>query len=168
MHKAQKMVQAYYDYESRERLLEEKLIRVERKIEAIRKDIKTCNVDLDTGVSSIDYSKPYIQGSNSSSSLIEKQLIREMDKLIRRLESAIREKYKIKAKIINNKEKRDNIEIILNTLSEDERELLKRRYGGFRGEIRPYEHIAADMFCSTATVFNKHRRIMQYLENYCK
>ncbi|MBC8588072.1 sigma factor-like helix-turn-helix DNA-binding protein [Paratissierella segnis] len=119
----------YGHYKRKKRLdrLRSREIRVQNRIDRLRKDIKECNVDLEDTIKAIDYSKDAIQ-NNLVTSNIEAELERAVDRIFKEIEINIREKYKTKAKINNLEKQIEDVELLLEDLLEEEKQIIELRY----------------------------------------
>jgi len=122
----EKMLYSYYKTKKRIDGLKSRLIRIENRIERLTKDIKECNIDLEDTIKAIDYSRDIVQGNIVSN--IEIELERAVDNILKEIEDNIRDKYKTKSKITNLQKKIDNIDTMLEELTEEEAQILKLRY----------------------------------------
>lgn len=126
-------------------------------------DLKECNVELHDTLKSIDYTKDMVDGGMVGSN-IERELDKAVDRTLKDLEKAIREKYQLKARILNLKKKADDIEVILDTLTEEDRKILKLRYGGRKGKPKTYRAMEVDLNLEASYIFTKHKKLLKYLE----
>lgn len=124
--RVEEMLYSYYKIKKRIDGLKSRLIRIENRIERLTKDIKECNIDLEDTIKAIDYSRDRVQGNIASN--IEIQLERAVDNILKEIENNIKDKYKTKSKITNLQKKIDNIDTMLEGLTEEEAQILKLRY----------------------------------------
>lgn len=124
--RVEEMLYSYYKVKKRIDGLKSRLIRIENRIERLTKDIKECNIDLEDTIKAIDYSRDRVKGNIVSN--IEIQLERAVDNILKEIEDNIRDKYKTKSKITNLQKKIDNIDTMLEGLTEEEAQILKLRY----------------------------------------
>lgn len=163
--KVETMMRGYYHLDNNIKLLEAKMARVQLRIERLRKDLKECNVELNDTMKGIDYTaRSESSGGGSISSEMERELDKAVDRTIRELTNAVKEKYKLKSRIDNALKKADNVEVILDTLSEEDRLILKLRYGGYKGKPVSYENMEVHLNLSSAYIHEKHIGLLNHLE----
>ena len=119
----------YNHYRRKKRLssLKSRLIRTQLRIDRLRNDIKECNIELSDTLKAIDYSREYIYTGNTTSN-IEKELERAVDNILGKIEREIREKKKIKSRIRNLEKAIDDVEVLLEELTEEELQIIELRY----------------------------------------
>lgn len=156
--KVEGMLYGHYRRKKRIDSLKSRLIRIENRIERLRRDIKECNVDLEDTMKAIDYSRDAIQ-SGSVTSNIERELERAVDKLLREIEVSIKEKYKTKSKITNLEKQVENIELLLERLTEEELRIVELKYG----EKINYRSMETLIPMGKSTIQRKHQEIIYYL-----
>lgn len=161
--KVNNLIKEYYTTHTRISLLNDKLVRVSRRIKELRRDIAECNVDLDYDIKGIDYSVEKISGGETSST-VERIVEKALNKLIRELEQAIREKYKLMYEIRQIQKNRDNIGPILDKLAVEEKQVLDARYGSKRGQVISYDKLEAKLTMSKTTIHTIHQNAIEFIE----
>jgi len=126
--KTEGMLYRYYRNIRKKDRLEYKKYTLENRIEQIKRDIKTINIELDDNVKAIDYSKEKIQSSSVGSGL-EQSLMGEITKLENELKTIIKAKLKLQAKIRLLETEISDIEYVINQLSEEYKQLVELKYG---------------------------------------
>lgn len=126
--KVEGMLYGHYKRKNRLGSLISRLIRAENRIKRIRVDIKECNIEFGETVKGIDYSREPGNG-NSVASSIERELEIAIDNMIRELKYAIKDKYKTIAKIRELEKRIDDVEILLEKLTEEELRIVELIYG---------------------------------------
>jgi len=121
------MLYGHYRRKKRLSSLKSRLIRTQLRIDRLMQDIKECNIELSDILKAIDYSREYIYTGDTTSN-IEKELERAVDNILRQLEREIREKKKIKSRIRNLEKAIDDVEVLLEELTEEELQILELRY----------------------------------------
>ena len=152
------MLYSHYKRKKRIDSLKSRLIRIENRIERLRRDIKECNIDLEDTMKAIDYSRDSIQSSGVTSN-IERELERAVDRMLREIENNIREKYKTKDKIINLEKQVENVELLLDKLTEEELQIVELKYG----EKINYRSMETLIPMGKSTIQRKHQEIIYYL-----
>lgn len=159
---AKNLLISYYNYKSEIELFEEKIKLVQLKIERLREDLKECNVDMEEVVKGIDYSIAP-GGGGPPGSIIEQELMRAVNKTIRELERAVKEKYKLKDRIRRLKDSRDTVKPLLDRFTSEERELLELRYAGNRKKQLSFTKIGEKLPISRTTIYTMHENILSEL-----
>jgi len=126
--KTEGMLYRYYRNIRKKDRLKHKKYTLENRIEQIKRDIKTINIELDDNVKAIDYSKEKIQSSSVGSGL-EQSLMEEITKLENELKTIIKAKLKLQAKIRLLETEISDIEYVINQLSEEYKQLVELKYG---------------------------------------
>lgn len=121
------MLYGHFRRKKRVDRLRSRLTRIEIRVDRLRKDIKECNIDLEDTMKAIDYSRDSIQ-SGSVTSNIERELERAVDRMLKEIEINIKEKYKTKAKILNLEKQIENVELLIEDLLEEEKQIIELRY----------------------------------------
>ncbi len=161
------MLYGHYKRKNRIGSLNSKLTRVELRLERLRHDIRTCNVELGETMKAIDYSKDMSGGSGGMSN-IEVELERAVDNTLREIRNTIREKHKIIGKIYGIEKEIDNIELLLDDLTEDELRIIELRYGGRMRKKVSYEEMEMLIPMGKSTIQRKHKEIIYYLTEEMK
>lgn len=125
--KTEGMLYSYYRRKKRITNLKSKLIRTQLRIDRLRKDIKECNIELNDTLKAIDYSREYVYTGDTTSN-IERELERAVDNILKNIEREIKHKRKTKSRIRNLEKSIDDVEILLEELSEEELQILELRY----------------------------------------
>ena len=125
--KVEGMLYSYYRRKKRIASLKSKLVRTQLRINRLRKDIKECNIELNDTLKAIDYSREYVYTGDTTSN-IERELERAVDNILQNIEREIKHKRKTKSRIRNLEKSIDDIEILLEELSEEEIQILELRY----------------------------------------
>jgi len=126
--KTEGMLYRYYRNIRKKDRLKYKKYTLENRIEQIKRDIKTINIELDDNVKAIDYSKEKIQSSSAGSGL-EQSLMKEITKLENELKTIIKAKLKLQAKIRILETEISDTEYVINQLSEEYKQLVELKYG---------------------------------------
>ncbi|KNF07153.1 Na+/phosphate symporter [Gottschalkia purinilytica] len=158
MERTERMIRGYYRNKKRLNTSLQKLEVQKERIEQIRRDIKECNISLDTTISSIDYSVDRVQGSTVISA-IERELERNIDMLIRELERAIRYKITLEYRIKRKEEQLMNLEVILRGLDQEERKLLELLYK----DKKTYRQIEHELHMTRSTISRRKKEILTSL-----
>ena len=153
------MLYGHYRRKNRISSLRSRLIRIENRIDALRRDIKECNIDLGETMKAIDYSRD-ASGSNSITSNIERELERAIDNTLREIEYNIKEKHKTRDKIRRLEKDIDNIEIMLERLTEEELQIVELKYGE---KIKGYRNMEQLTNMGKSTIQRKHQEIIYLL-----
>jgi DNA-directed RNA polymerase specialized sigma subunit len=133
--KVEGMLYGHYRRKKRIDSLKSRLIRIENRIERLRRDIKECNIDLEDTMKAIDYSRDSIQSGGVTSN-IERELERAVDNILRDIQYSIKDKYKTKSKIERLEKQVDYIDVLLEDLLEEELQILELRYSeGLSDEV---------------------------------
>lgn len=121
------MLYNHYRRKKRVSSLKSRLIRTQLRIDRLRKDIKECNIDLSDTLKAIDYSREYINAGDTTSN-IERELEKAVDNILRQIENELRQKKKIKSRIRNLEKAIDDVEVLLEELTEEELQIIELRY----------------------------------------
>jgi chromosome segregation ATPase len=156
--KIEEVLYEYYRKKKRIDSLKSKLIRIDNRIERLRKDIKECNVELDNPLKAIDYSREYVK-SNSIVSSIERELDMAVDRIMRELELNLKEKYKVKGKIMNLEKQIENTETLLQKLNEEELRIIELRYN----KELSYRQMEEELFMARSTLQRRKDKIIRSL-----
>jgi len=150
----------YNHYKRKKRIdsLKSRLIRIENRIERLRRDIKECNIDLEDTMKAIDYSKDAIQSGGVASN-IERELERAVDNILREIQYNIKDKYKTKSKIASLEKQIENIELLLEKLTDEELQIIELKYA----EKKNYRIMESLIPMGKSTIQRKHQEIMCYL-----
>lgn len=158
--KIEAMLYNYYRRKKKIYRLKGKLIRTQNRIDRLRKDIKECNIEIDHTIKAIDYSNEKIKCNDVTSS-IERELERAIDKLFRDLEFNIRDKRKINEKIRYLEKKVDDLDVVLEQLTDEELQIVELKYG----EEMNYREMEVRLPMARSTIQRKKDRIIEYLIN---
>ncbi|MBU5440307.1 hypothetical protein KQI42_20130 [Tissierella sp. MSJ-40] len=156
--KVEGMLYGHYRRKKRIDTLKSRLIRIENRIKRLRDDIKECNVELSDTLKAIDYSREYIQSGDVTSN-IEKELEIVIDKMLKEIEINIKEKYKLKNKIMHLEKQTENIENLLQEFNEEELKIIELRYK----EGLSYRQMEAKLFMARTSINNKKNKIILHL-----
>lgn len=121
------MLYSHYRRKKRVSSLKSRLIRTQLRIDRLRNDIKECNIELSDTLKAIDYSREYVYTGDTTSN-IERELERAVDNILGKIEREIREKKRIKSRIRNLEKAIDDVEVLLEELSEEELQIIELRY----------------------------------------
>lgn len=157
------MLYGYYKKKKTLNILNIRLSTVEKRIKKLTRDIKNCNIELNDTLKAIDYSKDVIQ-SGSITNTIERELEKAVDNMLRELEVAIREKYKIKSKIINLEKQIENTEILSIDLTDEELQIIELRYGDKLSD----REIGIMLIISRTTAQRKRQEVIYEMINKIK
>ncbi|MBU5424994.1 hypothetical protein KQI41_01110 [Tissierella pigra] len=157
------MLYSHYKRKKRIDSLKSRLIRIENRIERLRRDIKECNIDLEDTMKAIDYSRDSIQNGGVTSN-IERELERAVDVIIKEIEYNIRDKYKTKSKITNLEKQIENIELLLEELTEEELTIVELKYG----EQLNDREVSERLYMARSTMQRKKGSIIEFIINKCK
>jgi len=157
--KTEGMLYSYYRRKKRITNLKSKLIRTQLRIDRLRKDIKECNIELNDTLKAIDYSREYVYTGDTTSN-IERELERAVDNILQNIERELRHKRKTKSRIRNLEKSIDDIEILLEELSEEELQIIELRYGE---KIKSYRRMEMLIPMGKSTIERKHKEIINYL-----
>lgn len=149
--RAEGMLYNHYKRKDRINRLVSKRIRLEYRIDNLKRDIRECRYELDSTLQGIDYSKDKIQ-TNSVTSSIEQELLLAEERVLRELEYTIREKRKTQEKIRYLEKKIDETEILLEDLAEEEKQILEMKYSE-----KMSDKIIADMLNMSRTTIQRRR-----------
>jgi DNA-directed RNA polymerase specialized sigma subunit len=152
------MLYSHYKRKKRIDSLKSRLIRIENRIERLRRDIKECNIDLEDTVKAIDYSRDSIKSGGVTSS-IERELERATDNILKEIQNNIRDKYRTKSKIERLGKQTDYIDSLLEHLIDGDLEILELRYS----ENLSDESIGDMINMSRPTVQRKRIRLINEL-----
>ena len=125
--KVEGMLYGHYKRKKRLQSLLSREIRIQNRIDRLTKDIKECNIDLEDTMRAIDYSRDNIQSGEVTSN-IERELERAVDNILRQIEYNIKDKYKTKSKISRIEKQIEDVEVLLEDLLEEEKQILELRY----------------------------------------
>lgn len=159
MEKTERMLRGYYRNKKRLDVSLRKLEIQKERINQIRVDIKECNINMDTTIGAIDYSKDRVQGGSVTSG-IERELERNIDILIMELERAIRYRINLEYRVKRKEEQLINLEVVLRGLDIEKRTLLELIYR----DNKPYRQIGEDLHIGLGTVNRKKNEILKELE----
>ncbi len=152
------MLYSHYKRKKRIDSLKSRLIRIENRIERLRRDIKECNIDLEDTMKAIDYSRDSIQSGGVTSN-IERELERAVDNILKEIQYNIKEKYRTKGKIERLGKQTDYIDSLLEHLIDGDLEILELRYS----ENLSDESIGDMINMSRPTVQRKRIRLINEL-----
>ena len=152
------MLYSHYRRKKRVSSLKSRLIRTQIRISRLRKDIKECNIDLSDTLKAIDYSREYINAGDTTSN-IERELERAVDNILRQIENELRQKKKIKSRIRNLEKAIDDVEVLLEELTEEELQIIELRYG----EKLNYREMEDLLHMGRSTLQRKKDRIIYCL-----
>lgn len=138
--------------------LRSRVIRIQHRIDNLRRDIKECNVDLGDTMKAIDYARDPIQNSSVTSN-IERELERAIDKILKEIATNISDKWKTIHKINDMEKQIDNIELLLSELVDEELQILELKYG----EKKSYKAMEELIPMGKSTIQRKHEDLMAYL-----
>ncbi|HSH51627.1 MAG TPA: hypothetical protein VK982_07875 [Bacteroidales bacterium] len=153
------MLYNHYRRKKRVSSLKSRLIRTQLRIDRLRNDIKEYNIELSDTLKAIDYSREYVYTGDTTSN-IEKELERAVDNILGKIEKEIREKKKIISRIRNLEKAIDDVEVLLEELSEEELQIIELRYGE---NIRSYRRMESLIPMGKSTIERKHKEVMKYL-----
>ncbi len=140
--------------------LEGKLIRINNRINRLKNDIKTNNIELHDTMRAIDYSGVHVQTSDVTSG-VEKELEKAIELLVMELKNEIREKRKTESRIRNLTKQMDNIAIILDQLTEEEMQIVELKYSS----NKTLRQMQFDLFKDPSTIKRKIDKIVEYVSS---
>jgi DNA-directed RNA polymerase specialized sigma24 family protein len=158
--KTEWMLYEYYKKKKRIVKLKNKLARIESRIEKLKKDIKECNVELYDTMKAIDYSREAVQCSSVTSN-IENELMKAIDRLLYELNYSVKEKRKTREKIRYIEKKIDDIDVILEQLTDEELQIIELKYG----EEMNYRKMENIMHMGRSTIQRKKDRVVYFIMN---
>lgn len=158
--KTEWMLYEYYKKKKRIVKLKNKLARIESRIEKLKKDIKECNVELYDTMKAIDYSREAVQCSNVTSN-IENELMKAIDRLLYELNYSVKEKRKTGEKIRYMEKKIDDIDVILEQLTDEELQIIELKYG----EQMNYRKMESITHMGRSTIQRKKDRVVYFIMN---
>lgn len=161
--KTEGMLYSHYRRKKRIQSMKSRLVRIENRIERLRKDIRECNIDLEDTMKAIDYSRDSIQSGGVTSN-IERELERAVDVIVKEIEYNIRDKYKTKSKITNLEKQVENIELLLEELTEEELTIVELKYG----EQLNDREVSERLYMARSTMQRKKGNIIEFIINKCK
>ncbi|WP_066499949.1 hypothetical protein [Abyssisolibacter fermentans] len=157
--KIEEILYSHYEKKNKINRLKNRLSRIDNRIKVLKQDIKECNIEMQDTMKSMDYSK---NSRNSNKvSIIEIELERAFNVLEKRIKTAYHNKYKLINRIRDLEKRIENIDIVLNELDEEELQLVEYKYNDKYGWIK----ISKIQHCSTATIYRKKDKIIEYLSN---
>lgn len=156
--KTEGMLYGHYRRKKRICSLRSREIRIQNRIERLRRDIKECNIDIGETLKAIDYSRDPITTGGIGSS-IERELERAVENILKEIEWSIRDKYKTKRKIAELEKQIDNIEMILEKLTEEELQIVELKYA----EQLNDREISERLFMARSTMQRKKGIIIAFL-----
>jgi RNA polymerase sigma factor (sigma-70 family) len=156
--KVEGMLYGHYRRKKRINSLKSRIIRTNNRISRLRTDIKECNVCLDDTLKGIDYSKEYVNTGQVVSN-IERELEKAIDNILKSIAYEIRRKRKTQSRIRNLEKAIDDVEVLLEELSEEELQIIELRYG----EKKSDREIADMINMSRTTVQRKRTDIIKQL-----
>lgn len=137
------------------------LDKTKARINIIKIDLRSCNIDINIDIAGTDYSKDMITGSLDNTSAMEKALIREETKLEKELEDENKYMYAIKRKIRNLQKQIDNVEVILEMLDTEQNKIIYLLYK----DKLSYRAAGYIMHCDHKTISNNKRVLVKKLMN---
>lgn len=149
---------SYYRKKMKIGLLKGALVRLEKRIKEIRKDLSECNININDDLRAITYDEEKITTSSSNISSMEKSLLKAETKLENELQNEINHKYHLKERIRDIQKEIDEIEILFEELAEDELQIIEKKYNGKLPERR----IGEDMNLDRSTVTRRKKNIIKY------
>lgn len=155
----------YSHYRKKKRLqsLNSRLIRINNRVERLNRDIKECNIDLEDTMKAIDYSRDSIQSGGVTSN-IERELERATDKILKDLEISVKEKWKTIKKIRDLEKQVENIELLLEELTEEELRIVELKYG----EQLNDREVSERLYMARSTMQRKKGTIIEFIINKSK
>ncbi|MDO6356092.1 sigma factor-like helix-turn-helix DNA-binding protein, partial [Caloramator sp. CAR-1] len=160
--KTEGMLYRYFRDKKKLGRMKHKIEILEQKIRKLTEDIKNTNVTLKTDLQSIAYDKPYIQSNSDGSSQAEKELIRLITKLEEELKRTIKEKLKLKAKVIDIETRIADIEYAINQMSEEAKQIIEMKYG----DGYSIYYIADMLNMGKSTIARKREEIVEDFAKY--
>lgn len=161
--KVEGMLYNHYRRKKRIQSLKSRLVRIENRIERLRRDIKECNIDLDDTLKAIDYSRDSIQSGEVTSN-IERELERATDKILKELETSMKEKWKTIKKIRDLEKQVENIELLLEELTEEELRIVELKYG----EQLNDREVSERLYMARSTMQRKKGIVIEFIIDKCK
>lgn len=160
MEKTERMLRVHYRNKRKLDVSLRKLEVQKERINQIRVDIKECNINMDTTIGAIDYSKDRVQGGSVTSG-IERELERNIDMLIMELERAIRYRINLEYRVKRKEDQLINLEVVLRGLDLEDRKLLEALYrdGKSYRQIEDEE----ELLMAKTTVSRKKKEIINHL-----
>ncbi len=155
--KTEGIMYSHYRKKKRVERLRGKLIRVELRIDRLMADIRNCRVNLRDTLKAIDYGNDKVQ-NNSTQSNIERELEKAVDVLILELEQAQREKRKTAEKIRYVEKKTDDIDVVLEQLTEEELRIVELKYG----DKMTFRQIAEAIHSNRSTIQREKDKIVWF------
>lgn len=136
-----------------------KIVKLEKQKEDLKKDIYNCNIEFNTTIRAMDYSSDKIV-CNSIDSSMDQDIEKGISRLINQYKSTIRLIINTKRRLREVESLIDNIDIILEELTEEEQQLIELKYG----DKKSYREMEEYLPISLSTISRFHKKTIEYLE----
>lgn len=156
--KAEGILYAHFKKKKRVEILKGKLKRVDNRIDRLKLDIMNSNIKLNDVLKAIDYSSEMVVAGDPEIA-IERELEKAINGLMRALENALREKRKISYKIRYIEKQIDDIDIILEQLTDEELSIIELKYG----EEKNYRQMENQLPMTSSTIHRKKDKIVEFI-----
>lgn len=153
----EKKIFSYYRNLKEINKLKQRVEVLSRQKEAIEKDIRETNVDIEPEIKAVDYSKERVQSSSANSSYIEAALIKEIEKLERERKDTIQKILDCNARIREIETSTSEMEYVINDLSEEYKRFLELKYK----ELKALEYIADNLSIGKTTACRRRKEIIE-------
>lgn len=150
---------SHYRKKSKLGLFKGALLRTEKRIQQLEKELKECKLDIKDDLQGVTYTEDKITTSSNNQSTMEKALIKAEDRMERELRVEKAYKYKIKDKIRKVQKQIDSIEVVLDDLTEEEIQIIEKKYGDKLID----REIGEDLRYSRSTIARKKKELIEML-----
>lgn len=158
--KVEGILYSHYRRKVQRQRLARRITNLETKKNRLRRDIEETNIDFNTSIPGIDYSKDKISTGFNTSSSMERDIEIGIGKLRNQYKGTLRDIVNLKRRLRNMEERIDNIDIVLSELTEEEQQLLDLKYG----DRKSYRQMEGYLPMTFSTISRVHRSIINDLE----
>lgn len=161
--KTEGMLYRYYEKLKLKEKLNYRIEVLENKMQRLEHDIKNCNINLNSDIKGIDYSRDKIQSGIVNSSL-ESELERAVENLEKELKQTRIKLIKTKLRLNQIEESTSNIEFAIIQLSEEAKKIIELRYGTYP-KLSNIE-IGMRLNMAEATIRRKRKEIVELIAKW--
>ena len=159
--KVEGILYSHYKRKSRKIRIEQSIARAIKRKEKIVSDIKNTNIVFCSDLQAMQYDKDKIVTNYNIDSTMEQDIEIGIQKLNDEYKKTLKKILKLKRDLIIIQEQLDNIEILLEDLKEEEKQILDLKYG----DKKTYREMEEYLCMNYSTISRNHKEIIGVLED---
>ncbi|SHH06113.1 hypothetical protein [Tepidibacter thalassicus] len=164
--KIEGMLYRYFKDKKEIERIKYKIISLEGKKNRLEYILSTTDITLKVSISAVNYDGINVQTSNTDS-LVERELVREIEKIEEELVKTVKKILKLKTKVTLMEERISDMNYILSKLSDEAKDFIEYKYG----HEKTLDEISIRLNTSKATESRRRKNIVKDIAkfyNFCE